>query len=531
MAELLEYLISVKGGSEAKATVAGVREEYEATGTAATRVGEKSEAAGVKGNAAFGGMEKSSKALHKTLLLVGGAIGLGALKVGIDDLVKAGTNYQEQQAQLSSALKGINPLIGASAIAWRHHGDDLIAAQRKQAHAQAEQSRSLAETADKASTRGGFSEPENIQALTRLITTTGSASKAIRDMGLATDVARRFHLPFLSSVRAVAMAEAGRTTSLTRLGIAVQKGMTGQQALAMLQGKVAGATSAFGKTAAGAMSNASNAIDNAGRAVSVSLLPYIAKLAGWFAAKLPSAISKTITWVKGAIGWFDKHKAAAKALEVGLGFLVGAFTALFILTKVRAMFIALDIAMAENPIALVVIAVAALAAGLVYCWNHFKTFRTVVSAVWHWMKTAAHDTVKWVLNAFDNLVTFFDKLPGRIKNAAVGLWDGFKGGLVSVLNWIITKWNGLPFIHGFNLGPLHVPVLPTADLIGVAAPTASGGGLPGAAATPRKVGNPLTTTGNNKNIFHTGDIVLHVDGKQFARITRRQIQNAMMAGT
>lgn len=49
-------------------------------------------------------MERSAKSAHGALLLVAGALGFGALKTGIDDIVKAGTNYQEQQAQLQAAL-------------------------------------------------------------------------------------------------------------------------------------------------------------------------------------------------------------------------------------------------------------------------------------------------------------------------------------------------------------------------------------------------------------------------------------------
>ena len=73
----------------------------------------------------------------------------------------------------------------------------------------------------------------------------------------------------------------------------------------------------------------------------------------------------------------------------------------------------LNAALSANPIGLVVIAIAALVAGLVYAWNNSETFRTIVLNVWaaikgavlavvNWLKTAVPAAFQWVKNAFLN---------------------------------------------------------------------------------------------------------------------------------
>ena len=477
-------------------------------------------------------MERSAKSAHGALLLVAGALGFGALKTGIDDIVKAGTNYQEQQAQLQAALHSTH-------------------------QASREHTKSLGETADKLSTTGGFSEPQNLQALTRLVTATGSVAKAQRDVGLATDIARRFHLPYLSSVRAVAMAESGRTTGLTRLGIVVKKGMTRQQALASLHDKTSGSMRAFSHTAAGAMSNATNAVDNAGRAISIGLLPYVTKLANWFAKNLPAAIHATIAVVKSVIGWFHQHKAAAEALKGALIILVGAFTAMFIISKVTALFIALDAAMAANPVSLIIIGVAALAAGFIYLYEKVGWFRHAVQAVFHWIIghwqlladilfgpfgfvvgkiiTHLHGLLRFFKSVPRSITGFFSNLGGGIKSIFVDIVNFVVGLIRKMLSAINSIKITLPSILGVGGGTIGFNI-PLPGLMAGGSHHARGGnpaqtpsvgrGLPPILPAPKAHGASVHTAA----AYNGGDIHIHIAGHHFAKVTRREIQKAMMAG-
>lgn len=63
----------------------------------------------------------------------------------------------------------------------------------------------------------------------------------------------------------------------------------------------------------------------------------------------------------------------------------------------------------------------------------------------HWDKIKAGVTAvwQWVVDKFTAVVDFVKGLPDKIKKAATGLWDGLKHGLVAVLNWVADKWNAL----------------------------------------------------------------------------------------
>jgi phage-related protein len=54
-----------------------------------------------------------------------------------------------------------------------------------------------------------------------------------------------------------------------------------------------------------------------------------------------------------------------------------------VLIGVAAAIWLVNIAMDANPVGLIIIAIAALVAVVVYCWEHFRTFRVIVEAVWH----------------------------------------------------------------------------------------------------------------------------------------------------
>jgi hypothetical protein len=157
-----------------------------------------------------------------------------------------------------------------------------------------------------------------------------------------------------------------------------------------------------------------------------------------------------------------------------------------------------NVAMSANPIGLVVIAIGALVAGLVWfftktelgqkIWKGFTEYLKVaweaikvafsaawdvIKAVWEAMVTKAGEVWNGIKDAFGNIVDFFGSLPGKIATAASGMWDWLKDGFKSALNFIIDAWNG------FRL-ELKVPftdstfTIDTPDL-----PRLSGGGYTG----------------------------------------------------
>lgn len=164
-----------------------------------------------------------------------------------------------------------------------------------------------------------------------------------------------------------------------------------------------------------------------------------------------------------------------------------------------------NLAMTANPIGLIVVAVGALVAGIIYAYQHSERFRAIVDAAWAAIKVAAEAVVKWFMDTawpmlkrvwegigdgwnwlvtkaqevwtgvrekFTGMVDFVKGLPGAITNAAKGMWDGLKNGLVAVLNWIGDKWNA--FADTFSIDIPGVPKIPHMPKLGF-----DGGGYTG----------------------------------------------------
>lgn len=142
----------------------------------------------------------------------------------------------------------------------------------------------------------------------------------------------------------------------------------------------------------------------------------------------------------------------------------------------------LNAALSANPIGLVVIAVAALAAGFVWAYRHSETFRAVVqgafrvvgaaaSWLWHsaiepamrgigaafaWSGRLVDGVASGITGAFRRVVGFVSSMPGRIRSAAAGMWNGITAAFRGAINTIIAGWNRLQFtVPGFNAGPIH----------------------------------------------------------------------------
>lgn len=96
-------------------------------------------------------------------------------------------------------------------------------------------------------------------------------------------------------------------------------------------------------------------------------------------------------------------------------------------------------AMSANPIGLIVIALAALAAAFVYAWTHSATFRKILIGAWNAVKGAAMAVVHWFSGPFVNFFT--QTIPGAFR---------------TVLNWVKHNW---PWLLGALTGPIGLAVV------------------------------------------------------------------------
>jgi TP901 family phage tail tape measure protein len=151
----------------------------------------------------------------------------------------------------------------------------------------------------------------------------------------------------------------------------------------------------------------------------------------------------------------------------------------------------LNIAMDANPIGLIILAVAALAIGIWYLWNHSEGFRKFFISMWnaiwgflkgvgawfagpfagafvtayHWITNAAGTAADWIHNKWSAIINFFTSMPGKIRSLASGMWNGIVDAFRWAINSVIDLWNGLSFpgisIPGFgSIGSIGVPQIP-----------------------------------------------------------------------
>lgn len=80
--------------------------------------------------------------------------------------------------------------------------------------------------------------------------------------------------------------------------------------------------------------------------------------------------------------------------------------------------------------------------------SHWDTIKGVIAGVIDFIKGAITGAKDWIVARFNDVVSFVTGLPGRIRSAASGMWDGIKEAFKTVVNTVIGWWNGLEFTLG-----------------------------------------------------------------------------------
>ena len=132
------------------------------------------------------------------------------------------------------------------------------------------------------------------------------------------------------------------------------------------------------------------------------------------------------------------HAAASAAVRVGQLAMAGAQAAL-------------NVVMSMNPIGLVVIALAALAAGLMYAYRHSETFRNIVNAAFRVVKAAATALAGGVMSALraigsglSSAASTVSRWAGTVRNGFVRTWTGARTATTSGINAVVSFVRGLP---------------------------------------------------------------------------------------
>ncbi len=161
-----------------------------------------------------------------------------------------------------------------------------------------------------------------------------------------------------------------------------------------IKGAVSDAKDAFqgAKTAIKAVRDGLKALPDLASSVASGFSQVTSSL-GNIASTAGSAISAAAQTAAGWVSTGAKAAWAAVQILAAKTAQLAAAAASRLLAGAQAV---LNAIMDANPIMLVVVAFAALTAGVIYAWTHFETFRKVVEDVFGWLKRAVSDVIGFV---------------------------------------------------------------------------------------------------------------------------------------
>lgn len=225
----------------------------------------------------------------------------------------------------------------------------------------------------------------------------------------------------------VSMNQAAIDAQMAAMGL---DGLTGQAArnaqaqatLALLTEQTSAAQGQFAReadTAAGAQQIATARYEDAKAALGEQLLPAVTAVTTALGglAEWVSENTRLVTVIIGVIG----------GLAAGILTLNGIIKTVRIVTQAWTVAQrALNIVMRLNPIGLIITAIAALVAGVIYAYKHSEKFRRFVDLLWKGIKIAA----RWIMDAFIDIGRYVIDAASAVKDGLGGAWD-----------WVVDKWN------------------------------------------------------------------------------------------
>ncbi|MCQ2499747.1 MAG: phage tail tape measure protein [Lachnospiraceae bacterium] len=155
-----------------------------------------------------------------------------------------------------------------------------------------------------------------------------------------------------------------------------------------------------------------------------------------------TAVAGVITHVAQAVQHSEALQAVVIAAAAAFGVLAAALLISNIISAVQKAMALLNTTMLANPIVLVVAAIAALVAGLVYAYTHCEKFREIVNNAFTVIKTVvltALGAVKdFVVTAFNAIKTAISTAMEAAKAVITSVWNGIKTAITTVVNAIKT---------------------------------------------------------------------------------------------
>ena len=306
----------------------------------------------------------------------------------------------------AAAVAGV-ALVGMAKAAMEDQQSQVILANALKNSAGATKAQ-VAATEDWISKQGialGVTDDELRPALSKLVAVTKDVGKAQTLASLAMDVSAGTHKSLSTVSAALAKAQLGQVSGLARLGVQTKNVDGSTKSLKDITEDLAktysGAAAASADTAQGKFDRLKLIFDETKESIGSKLLPVLTDMSTWILEKAVPAVSDFVSGMQDGTGaggvladvLGDVFGITKKAFgfiidnKEAVGTFVGVILTAVAATKAWAIVqVILNSALIANPLGLIVVAVAALAAGMVYAYQKSDTFRGIVNKLWDILK-------------------------------------------------------------------------------------------------------------------------------------------------
>jgi hypothetical protein len=359
--------------------------------------------------------QKAGLVLRKAMIPATAAV--GALGAAMFDATKGAMEDQAAQVELARSLRqttGATDALIASNEEWISTQGQLL----------------------------GITDDELRPVMSKLARATGDVTRAQKLATQAMDIATATGKPLSAVTDALTRALGGNMTALGRLAPEfremVKEGASFDDIMAEIAGTMGGAASEAANTAEGRFKRLGVAFSETKESIGAALIP---------------AMEAVLPLVEKFAAWAQNNPQAFMIIAGALG-------------AIALSIMAINIAMALNPIGLIVVGVIALIAGLALAYQRFEGFRNLVDVVFKGIRTG-----------FGFVVDYLKFVAGIYKEIFNGIAKAWNN-TVGKLSFKVPGW--VPGIGGKGFDVPNIPMLadggivtgPTLALIGEAGPEA-----------------------------------------------------------
>jgi hypothetical protein len=273
----------------------------------------------------------------------------------------------------------------------------------------------------------GFSDDKLRPAFGRLAKATGSVTEAQNLAKQAMDIATATGKPLETVVGALEKAYGGNLTALQKLAPEyrqmIEDGASFEDVMYALAQTTGGAAAEAAETTAGKFARLKIGFDETKESIGAALLP---------------AIEAVLPYLQKFASWAQDNPQTFMIIA-------GALAA------IAASIVAINIAMALNPIGLIVIGVIALIAGLAVAYTKFEGFRKLVNTIFSGIKTG-----------FSLVVDYLKFVAGVYKGIFNGIATAWNN-TIGKLSFKIPSW--VPGLGGKGFDVPNIPMLAEGGIV------------------------------------------------------------------